>query len=163
MGQALNADPLSDSVNLPRIHIQVETVPKNEATLIFHTNANIPKSSLSVYCWVLSGSTQNSFFGRICHMLYPHGSRQCSIQVEISFRHSKCRTREHSMMKTSKFICLNHDLHSRTTHSGMASYVGTCAHTTRNCCYHSSSSSHTCRCNSLTPRRTGCCRSRIDH
>lgn len=155
----MNADRLSDSVNPPRIHIQVEAVPKNEATLIFHTNANIPKSSLSVYCRVLSGSTQNHFFGRICHMLYP-----CSIQVEISFRHSKCRTREHSTIKTytSKSICLNHDLRSRTTHSGMASCAGTCAHTTRNCCYHSSSSSHTCRCNSSTPRRTGCCRSRID-
>jgi hypothetical protein len=47
MGQAVNADPLTDSVvNPPGVHIQVETMPKNEATLIIHTNANIPESSL---------------------------------------------------------------------------------------------------------------------
>ena len=52
MGQAVNADPLTDSVNPPGSHIQAEKMPKNEATLIIHTNANIPKSSLSVYCRV---------------------------------------------------------------------------------------------------------------
>lgn len=33
------------------------------------------------YCRVLIGTTYNNyFFGRICHLYYPHRSRSCSIQ-----------------------------------------------------------------------------------